>query len=123
MITALGTGYLMHGAESAWTTGPSSRKKLVFDVMLQAPGDAGPTPWRCEIEDAAEVARCEPLLTPGRAVVLRAVLAGRPFVERGVQKGFVRFLRVDHVEFIRADRARPEEEADEAESKKQEAVA
>lgn len=104
MITALGTGFLMHAAESAWTSGPNSRQKLVFDVMLQATGDPEPTPWRCEIEDAAEIARAEKLLTPGRGVVLRAQLAGRAFVKNGVQNGWVRFLRVERVEFVRADR-------------------
>jgi hypothetical protein len=112
MNSALCTGYLIQAAEAAWTAGAGARKKLVFDAMLQADGDAGPTPWRCEIEDATLIGAAEKLLTAGRGVVLRAQLSGRPFIKNGVQAGFVRFLRVDRVEFVRADRSRNEAETE-----------
>jgi hypothetical protein len=107
MNTTLQTGYLVRDAARAYSTGAAAREKLVFEVMLQAEGDAAPTPWHCEIDDAALMMTAEPRLTAGRGVVLRAELAGRPFVQRGVQQGFTRFLKVHEVEFVRADRSRP----------------
>jgi hypothetical protein len=114
--TAVATGWLLGDGETAWTPGAEPRRKLIFEAMLQADGDPEPTPWRCEIEDPAQIAKAEPLLTAGRGVAIRAQLAGRPFVDHGVKKGFVRFLRVDHVEFVKADRAKPPAEPAEAES-------
>lgn len=114
------TGWLMKGADVAYAV--SGRKFLVFEAMLRADGDEEDTPWRCEIEDEAEIAHAEPMLTAGRGVLLRAQLAGKPFVKHGVRSGFARFLRVEHVQFVRADRAKekeliPTEAAEEAEAK------
>lgn len=97
MTTATATGYLSRPAEKAYT--PTGRAKLIFDLIIAE------VPWRCEIEDPALIEKAEPLLTAGRAVIVQGELAGRPFVERGVTKGFTRYLRINQAEFVRPDRS------------------
>ena len=97
MTTATATGYLTRGAERAYT--PNGRAKLVFDLMISE------VPWRCEIDDPALIERAEPPLTAGRALIIHRELADRPYVERGVTKGFTRYLRIHQAEFVRPDRS------------------
>ena len=111
MNTALTTGYLMKPAEQACTAG--GRYKLLFEAMLQAQGDADATPWHCEIDSPELMQRAGPKLVAGAAVVIRAQLAGRPYQKHGVHSGWVRYLKVEAVEFIRADRNRAEAEPEE----------
>lgn len=121
MNAAFATGWLLRAGEEAWTPGAEPRRKLIFEAMLQADGDSEPTPWRCEIDDPEQIARAGPLLTAGRGVAIRAQLAGRRFNDRfGGQKGFVRYLRVDHVEFVRPDRAKAPQAQEEAEEEEAE---
>lgn len=96
------TGYLVREGWRAVT--PAGAERLQFEVMAQAQGDAEPTPWHCEIESPEVIARARDFLTAGRGVLLRAQLAGRPYLKAGVRTGFVRYLRVEEIQFVRADR-------------------
>lgn len=97
MTTATATGYLTRGAERAYT--PTGQAKLIFDLVISE------VPWRCEIEDPVLMERAEPLLTAGRGLIIQGELAGRPYIERGVTKGFTRYLRIHQAEFVRPDRS------------------
>lgn len=90
------TGYLLKDADERYTQ--SGHKKLSCDVMV-ACQEGVSVPWRCEFEEADLIERCDGLLTAGRAVVLSAILSGRIYEERGVQKGWTRFLKVLAAEF------------------------
>lgn len=110
--TALVTGFLVKDAVIACT--PTGLRKLVFEVMLQGDTDTDPTPWHCEIVSPETIKKAEPLLVAGRAVALRAQLGGRPFMKGSVQSGFIRFLSVEKIEFVRPDRAKPQTETSES---------
>ncbi len=110
MNTLLATGYIHRSAVRACT--PAGIYKLTFEAMLRADGDEEVTPWHCEIEHPDLVNKLEDRLSAGRGIVLRAQLAGRPFMRNGVRSGFVRFLKVSDVELVRADRTGPATETE-----------
>lgn len=114
MNTALVTGYL---PKQAWDSyRPGGARIVGFDVVLKDEASAEESVWSCEIDDAAEIARVGNLLLAGRGVALRGRLAGRPFVKNGVSSGYVRFLRIDRVEFVKSDRSQVQMERDEPEA-------
>ncbi|MBS0229478.1 MAG: single-stranded DNA-binding protein [Proteobacteria bacterium] len=97
------TGWLQKAATVAYT--PQQQRKLTFCLMLAGTGhDGDPTPWQCEVTDQPLIERVEPLMTPGRPLIVQAQLCGRAFADKGVQKGFVRYLLVTAIEFARIDR-------------------
>lgn len=103
MNTILCTGWLQKPCVVAYT--PAGRRKLTFDLMLAAVHpETEPTPWRCEVGDEELIARAEELLVPGRSVIIRGELHGRPFREHGVIKGFSRYLHITALEFARVER-------------------
>lgn len=103
MNTMLVTGYLPKQAWDAYR--PGGGKIVAFEVVLKDESSADESTWTCEIEDAAEIARVGSSLLPGRGVVLRGRLAGRPFVKNNVTTGYVRFLRIDRVEFVKSEQS------------------
>lgn len=94
------TGYLPHEAHEAYA--PGGARFVVFDLVVT--GDPEGCPWRCEIGAAALQAKCAGRLVPGQALGIEARLASRPHVVDGRQRGWIRWLDVTHVEFVRADR-------------------
>jgi len=109
MNTALTTGYLTREAALATVPGTGQRK-LIFEAMLQAEGDPEPTPWHCEVENPELMARAEPKLHAGRAIIMRAQLAGRPWLKQGVHAGYTRYLKVSEIEFAKTERHTEAEE-------------
>lgn len=105
MNCVLCTGWLQSAATLAYT--PSGRQKLTFHIMVtpKTP-DAHPTPWLCEVEDTEMIRTAEPLLTAGRPVIVKGELCGRPYADKGVLKGFSRYLAITAIEFARIDRAK-----------------
>ena len=90
------TGYVLKDAWRASTA--TGMTKLLFDMMVDTERE-GEVPWRCEVEDMTSLLRYEPMLTAGRAIIIDGQLDGRPFNERGIHKGYTRFLRVRRAEF------------------------
>lgn len=115
MNTMIVTGYLPKQAWDAYR--PGGIRIVGFDVVLKDEGSAEESTWTCEIEDAAEIARVGNSLLPGRGVVLRGRLAGRPFVKNNVTAGYVRFLRIDRVEFVKSEQSHVQMERDREEIK------
>jgi len=114
MNTTFATGWLQKAGCMAYTR--TGRPKLAFDLMMPA-DEAGdpPTPWHCEIEDRDLIAHAEPLLTPGRSVIVSARMCGRPYKKHDIITGFTRYLRVTAIEFAKVDRANPVPVAEEEE--------
>lgn len=96
MNTALLTGWLIKPAAICYT--PTGQSKLAFELGVKS-DDGQVTPWHCEITAEALIRKAEPYATAGRPVVLQAQLAGRPFVQQGVTKGYTRYLQVTQIEF------------------------
>lgn len=105
------TGFLIKHGERACT--PQGVEKLLFDVLIYT-GSGQRIPWHCEVDQKELLDKYQPLLTPGRSIILQAELDGREFRERGVHKGWVRFLRVTKAEF--PDRSKQEEVKETAEA-------
>lgn len=96
MNTALLTGWLIKPAAICYT--PTGQSKLAFEVGVKS-DDGQVTPWHCEIALPELILKAEPYATAGRPVIIQAHLAGRPFVQAGITKGYTRFLQVTAIEF------------------------
>lgn len=90
------TGYLLKDATEAYTTGGAL--KLICEVMIDN-GEGLHVPYRCTFNDAALILKARPYLTAGRSFIFHASLDGHMYEERGVQKGWTRYLRVEEAEF------------------------
>ena len=104
------TGYLNAAGEERFT--PRGERKYHFDVVVEvrsAQGVAGHVPWACVMEDAALIERAWPLLTAGRACILKCELCGHAVTEAGRVKYWSRFLRVVEAEFPQRGGAKKEE--------------
>ena len=95
MNSVMVTGYLNAPAEERWT--PAGKRKYHFDTVVSVPG--GHVPWQCVMDDPDLIERSWPMLTAGRAVVLKCELCGHAVEERGRIKYWTRFLRVIEAEF------------------------
>lgn len=107
MNTTIATGWLVKEASTAYT--PSGTKRLVFETIIRQQ-DGETVPWHCEIADPELMKRAEPLLGPGRPVILQAELCARPYLKHGIASGMIRYLRVIAAEFPDRSGARRQEE-------------
>lgn len=105
MNCVLCTGWIQSAATLAYT--PGGRQKLTFLLMVASKISGGqPTPWQCEVEEEALIQTAEPMLTSGRALIVKGELCGRPYTEKGVLKGFSRYLAINAIEFARIERGK-----------------
>lgn len=100
------TGYLLKDAAEAYTT--TGALKLICEVMIDN-GEGQHVPYRCNFNSAALILKARPYLTAGRSFIFHAALDGHIYEERGVQKGWVRYLRVHEAEFPARSNPKSEE--------------
>ena len=112
MNTRIFTGYLPGEAAVAYapaTKDHGALPRLVFDVVIK--DSLGVEfPEKCLVDDPAAIARWQPLLTAGRAVIVQGEQTARPFVKDGVTRGFTREVRVMAMEFPNRGRAKTKDE-------------
>jgi len=102
MNTRFFTGYLPKDADLAYapaTADHGPQPRLVFEVIIRD-SHGLEFPERCVIEDTGLINDYRPLLTAGRSVIAQGEQTGRQFIDRhGVKGGWVREVRVQHMEF------------------------
>ena len=117
MNTRFFTGYLPKEASTAWAPATAEHgplPRLVFEVIIRDSRGAE-FPEKCVVDDDVLIREWQPLLTAGRAVIVQGEQTARPFHERGVLKGYVREVRVQHMEFPNRGKAK-EQPAEPAEA-------
>ncbi|WP_043586926.1 hypothetical protein [Geminisphaera colitermitum] len=91
---------------TGWLTRPAARAvspmgrnvRLTFD--LHTKDSLGQEfPIRCAVDDLNLIASYEPLLLPGKTVIVIGELTGRPFVKSGVTQGITKEILVVRAEF------------------------
>jgi len=96
------TGGVVKAAVSAYTPASAERaaqRRVLFSIAA-ADSHGQRSFWNCEAEgDPALLDYLEGQAVPGRGIKLDYELATRPFIQRGIHKGEVRFLRVIRAEF------------------------
>lgn len=100
-------GYLPSAADVAYVPpadGAAAVRKLLFEVMVT---QAGGTKFveKCCIESASLQREAEQSLVAGAFVEIDGEVRARPFVDRGVTRGFTRDVVVLSIKFLRVPKA------------------
>lgn len=114
MNTGTVTGGVVKAATPAYT--PKGEKRVQFVIAIRDSKGVDAF-WNCEAEgDPVMLAILEAEAQPGRGIKIDYELATRPYVQHGVHKGELRFLRVIRAEVAPPRVKREAEEPAEVES-------